>query len=83
LSTSARARPQRARQSGLTRPRSQVRILHGDGVSFGCWLDVAADTIAWHDLSSPDAGIASARHAPRAAGAALSTETPLLCMHGP
>ncbi len=55
--------------------RSQVRILHGDSVSFGCWLDVPADTIAWHALSSPGAGIASARHA-RPPLAPLSLQRP-------
>ena len=33
----------------------QVRILYGEGDRFGCWLDVAADAIAWHALGEPDA----------------------------
>ena len=32
-----------------------MRILYGEGDRFGCWLDVAADAIAWHALGEPDA----------------------------
>lgn len=27
-----------------------VRILYGEGDRYGCWLDVAADAIVWHEL---------------------------------
>ena len=31
-----------------------VRILYGEGDRFGCWLDVAADAIEWHELSQEE-----------------------------
>lgn len=31
-----------------------IRILYGEGDRFGCWLDVAADAIVWHELSGED-----------------------------
>ncbi len=30
--------------------RRVVRILYGEGDRFGCWVDVAADAIAWHEV---------------------------------
>ena len=30
-----------------------VRILYGEGDRYGCWLDVLADNIVWHAISSP------------------------------
>ena len=27
-----------------------VRILYGEGDRYGCWLDVAADAIVWHEV---------------------------------
>ena len=33
-----------------------VRILYGEGDRYGCWLDVAADNIVWHELSDPSEG---------------------------
>ena len=30
-----------------------VRILYGEGDRYGCWLDVLADNIVWHPISSP------------------------------
>ena len=32
-----------------------VRILYGEGDRYGCWLDVLADNIVWHELSDPAA----------------------------
>ena len=32
-----------------------VRILYGEGDRHGCWLDVLADNIVWHELSDPAA----------------------------
>ncbi len=31
-----------------------VRILYGEGDRFGCWLDVAAEAIVWHELSQEE-----------------------------
>ena len=32
-----------------------LRILYGEGDRYGCWLDVLADNIVWHELSDPAA----------------------------
>ncbi len=56
--------------------RGQVRIFYGEGDRFGCWLDVAADAIAWHALGSPDAGSALLSRAPRGAALANRTRAP-------
>ena len=32
-----------------------VRILYGEGDRYGCWLDVVASNIVWHELSDPAA----------------------------
>ena len=29
-----------------------MRILYGEGDRYSCWVDVQADAIAWHELSS-------------------------------
>lgn len=29
-----------------------VRIFYGEGDRYGCWLDINADTIVWHRVSS-------------------------------
>ena len=36
-----------------------VRILYGEGDRYGCWLDVLAANIVWHELSDPAAVPAS------------------------
>ena len=32
-----------------------VRILYGEGDRYGCWLDIVASNIVWHELSDPTA----------------------------
>jgi hypothetical protein len=40
------------RDGGLER---FVRILYGEGDRYGCWVDVAADAIVWHEMLEGDA----------------------------
>lgn len=56
--------------------------MYGEGDRFGCWLDVAADAIAWHALDAADGAPAAplpaqlASNEGAAAGAAAATAAP-------
>ena len=56
-----------------------VRILYGEGDRYGCWLDIVASAIVWHELSDPAAMLPAGQ--PAAGMATGSADEVWLSLH--